>query len=122
MSWSTWATWNGSIEQTLTDAQHAAAGQASLADAKKAALQKGEPGILTVHTLADHRMLGRCWVLSPNELHDSFGSKMPPKKAIEAGQASFVERLEPGQAIAITAYARGMPSAVLFAGKLDKKR
>lgn len=122
MSWSLWATWNGSMEQTLADAQHTAAGETSLADAKKTALKTGMPGILTVDTLADHQMLGRCWVLTPGELHDVFGSKTPPKKAIEAGQQAFVEGLEPGQAVAVTAFARGMPSAVLFAGQLVKKR
>jgi hypothetical protein len=117
MSWSTWATWTGTIEQTLADAQHSAAGEASLADAKKRATKTGTPGILTIDTLADHQMLGRCWVLTPAELHHHFGSKTPPKKAIEAGQEAFVKSLERGQAIAVTAYARGMPAAVLFAGQ-----
>ena len=122
MSWSTWANWNGTIEQTLADAQHAAAGDSSLADAKKAANKTGTPGILTVDTLADHQMLGRCWVLSPAELHQHFGSKTPHKKAIEVGQDAFVNGLEEGQAIAVTAWSRGMPVAVLFAGQLVKKR
>lgn len=122
MSWSTWANWNGTIEQTLADAQHAAAGDASLADAKKAANKTGTQGILTVDTLADHQMLGRCWVLSPAELHQHFGSKTPHKKAIEVGQDAFVNGLEEGQAIAVTAWSRGMPVAVLFAGQLVKKR
>ncbi|MER2560350.1 MAG: hypothetical protein ABTQ32_06520 [Myxococcaceae bacterium] len=122
MSWSTWANWNGTIEQTLADAQHAAAGDSSLADAKKAATKTGTPGILTVDTLADHQMLGRCWVLTPAELHQHFGSKTPHKKAIEVGQDAFIKGLEEGQAIAVTAWSRGMPVAVLFAGQLVKKR
>lgn len=120
--WSTWVKWNGSMEQTLSDGQHLAAGEASLADARKAASRTGSPGILTVDQLADHDMLGRVWVLSGAELHQHFGSKTPHKKAIEVGQDAFVNGLEEGQAIAVTAWSRGMPVAVLFAGQLVKKR
>lgn len=122
MSWSTWAKWTGSIEQTFHDAQQAAAGEESLGDAKRRATKSGTPGILTVETLADHRMLGRIWVLGAEELHAHFGSKAPPKRAIEAGQTAFVEGLEEGQAVAVTAWARGQPTAVLFAGQPVKRR
>lgn len=122
MAWSTWAKWTGSIEQTFSDAQHEAAGDASLAEAKQRATKSGAPGILTVETLADHQMLGRVWVLSHDELHQHFGSKAPPKKAIEAGQEAFLARLEEGQSVAVTAWARGMPTAVLFAGQPVRTR
>lgn len=122
MAWSTWAKWTGSIQQTFHDAQQSAAGEDSLAEAKRRATKAGAPGILTVDTLADHQMLGRIWVLSPDELHQHFGSKTPPKRAIEAGQQAFVEALEEGQAVAVTAWARGQPTAVLFAGQPVKRR
>lgn len=115
MPWSAWVPWSGSIEKSLADAQHAAAGEKSLADAKKSGR-----GILSLDVLSDHQMLGRCWVLTPAELHQHFGSKTPPKKAIEAGQEAFVEDLEAGQAVAVTAYARGLPTAVLFAGRPER--
>lgn len=121
MAWSTWTRWNDTIEQTLSDAQHAAAGDASLADAKTQARKTGTPGILTVDTLADHLMLGRLWVLSHDDLHQHFGSKTPPKKAIEAVQATFIESLEAGESVAVTAFARGVPTAVLFAGRPGKR-
>jgi hypothetical protein len=121
MSWSTWTRWNTTIEQTLSDAQHEAAGDASLAEAKKRASQTGTPGILTIDTLADHLMLGRVWVLSHDDLHQHFGSKTPPKKAIEAVQQTFIDSLEAGEFVAVTAYARGVPTAVLFAGQPAKR-
>lgn len=113
--------WNGSMEQTLLDGQHLAAGEATIAEARKAATRTGSPGILTVHQLADHDMLGRVWVLSPAELHQHFGSKAPTRKAIEADHEAFVSRLEEGQAVAITAFLRGQPTAVLFAGQSESK-
>jgi hypothetical protein len=119
-TWSTWQKWNGSMEQTLSDAQHAAAGDASLAEAKKKALKAGSPGVLTVDVLADHRMLGRVWVLSAAELHERFGSKTPARRALEADHDAFVRHLEPGQAVAVTAYLRGQPAVVLFAGNTDR--
>jgi hypothetical protein len=120
-AWRMWVKWNGSMEQTLIDGQHLAAGDATVADATKAAVRTGSPGILLVHQLADHEMLGRVWVLSAAELHDHFGSKTPTKKAIE-GDTVFVEKLEAGQAVAVTAYLRGQPTAVLFAGQPDLPR
>lgn len=119
-TWSTWQKWNGSMEQTLSDAQHAAAGEASLAEAKKKALKAGTPGVLLVDVLADHQMLGRIWVLSPDELHARFGSKTPTRKALEADHDAFVQHLEPGQAIAVTAYLKHQPVVVLFAGNTDR--
>lgn len=120
-SWRMWVKWNGSMEQTLIDGQHLAAGDATVAEATKVASRTGAPGILTVHQLADHDMLGRVWVLSASELHDRFGSKTPTKKAID-GDPVFVDKLEPGQAVAVTAFLRGQPTAVLFAGQADLPR
>lgn len=114
--------WSGSMEQTLIDGQHLAAGDATVAEAKKKASQAGAHGILTVHQLADHDMLGRVWVLSAAELHRHFGSKTPTRKAIEADHDTFIERLEEGQAVAITAFNRGQAMAVLFAGKAERPR
>lgn len=122
MAWSTWVPWSGTIEQTLANGQHAAAGETTLADAKRSATKSGAPGILSVDVLTDHPMLGRCWVLTAEELHQHFGSKTPPKKAIEAGQTSFIEGLEEGQAVAVIAFARGVPTAVLFAGQPERNR
>lgn len=119
--WRMWVKWSGSMEQTLVDAQHLAAGDATLAEATEAASRTGSPGILGVHQLADHEMLGRVWVLSPAELHDHFGSKTPAKRAIEADTV-FIERLERGQAVAVTAYLHGLPTAVLFAGQPELPR
>lgn len=119
-TWFSWVKWNGSMEQTLSDGQHAAAGDASLADARKKAAKTGTPGILTVDRLADHNMLGRIWVMSHEELHQHFGSKTPSKKAIEADHEHFVGKLERGQSVAITAYLKGQPTAVLFAGQSEK--
>lgn len=115
--WSTWVKWNGSVEQTLLDGQHLAAGEGTIADARKRAAKAGGGSILTVDTVSDRPFLGRCWVLSGEELHQHFGSRTPPKKAIEAGQASFLEKLEPGQSVAIIAYGRGVAAAVLFGGR-----
>ena len=117
MGFCTWAKWNGTIEQTLSDAQHAAAGELSLAEAKKRATKTGTPEILTVDMVSDHLMLGRVWVLDHDDLHQHFGSKTPPKKAIEAVQETFVQTLEEGEFVAVTAVARGVPTAVLFAGQ-----
>lgn len=121
-TWSQWVKWNGSMEQTLLDGQHLAAGDATIAEARKQAGKTGAPGILTVDQLADHDMLGRVWVLDGAELHQHFGSKTPAKKAIEADHDAFVERLEEGQAVAVTAYLRGQATAVLFAGKPELPR
>jgi hypothetical protein len=118
-TWHAWVKWNESMEQTLLDGHHAAAGDETIAVARKKAQKSGAPGILRVDLLADHDMLGRIWVLSPAELHQHFGSKTPAKKAIEADHDSFVGKLEPGQSVAITAYLRGQPTAVLFAGQSE---
>lgn len=118
-SWSTWVKWDGSIEKTLADGQHLASGELSVAEARKRAGPKGTASILDVVTLDDQQHLGRCWVLGPTELHRHFGSKTPPRKAIEAGREAFLQKLEPGQAVAVTAYTRGLPSVVLFAGRTD---
>lgn len=120
-TWSTWVKWAGSIEQTLIDGQHLAAGDATVAEARQRASQAGTAGILSVHQLTDHDMLGRVWVLSPAELHRHFGSKTPTRKAIEADHDTFIERLEEGQAVAITAFNRGQAMAVLFAGKAEPR-
>jgi hypothetical protein len=116
-AWTTWVKWNRTMEQTLEDGQQQVAGDATIADARKAAAKKGQPSVLDVVTLTDKPFLGRCWVLSPDELHHHFGSKHPPRAAIEAGSASFVAKLEPAQAVAITSYTKGMPTAVMFAAK-----
>lgn len=118
--WSTWVKWDGSMEKTLALGQHQAAGEASVAEARKRAGTRGTASILDIVTLDDQPHLGRCWVLAADELHRHFGSKTPPKKAVDAGREAFVEKLEPGQAIAVTAYARGLPSAVLFAAKTER--
>ncbi len=112
--------WNGTIEQTLLDGQHLLAGEATVADARVRAARSGTPSLLDVVTLTDRPFLGRCWVLSHDELHHHFGSKMPPKRAIEAGSASFIAKLEEAQAVAITAFTKGVPTAVLFAGKATR--
>ena len=111
--------WDGSVEKTLNAGQHQAAGEQSVAEARKRAGPRGTASILDVVTLDDRPHLGRCWVLDGNELHRHFGSKTPHKKAIDAGSESFIARLERGQAIAVTAYARGLPCAVLFAGRTE---
>ncbi|MBX7101028.1 MAG: hypothetical protein K1X89_25150 [Myxococcaceae bacterium] len=118
-SWSTWVKWDGSIEKTLAEGQHVASGELSVAEVRQRAGGKGTASILDVVTLDDRAHLGRCWVLGAPELHRHFGSKTPPRKAIEAGREAFLAKLEPGQAVAVTAYSRGMPSVVLFAGRTD---
>ena len=114
-----WVKWNETMDRTLIDAQHLAAGEETIAEAHERAVKTGAAGILTVHTLADHQMLGRIWVLTPTELHQHFGSKTPTRKAIEGGQEAFIARLEEGQAVAVTAFLRGQATAVLFAGQPD---
>jgi hypothetical protein len=121
-AWHQWAKWNRNMQQTFIDAQHLACGDVSLGEAQKAATRTGSPGILTVHELTDQQMLGRVWVLTQAELHQHFGAKTPSKKAIEADHDAFVQRLEAGQAVAITAYLMGQPCAVLFAGQPDTKK
>ena len=121
-AWHQWAKWNRTMEQTFIDAQHLACGDTSLGEAQKLASRTGSPGILLVHELADQQQLGRVWVLSAAELYKHFGAKTPSKKVIEADHDAFVQRLEPGQAVAITAYLLGQPPAVLFAGQPDGKR
>ncbi|MCC6335513.1 MAG: hypothetical protein IT380_16165 [Myxococcales bacterium] len=121
-TWRAWVKWNRSMEQTLIDGHHQAAGETTIAEARKHASRTGAPGILLVDQLADHDMLGRVWVLSGEELHRHFGSKTPTRKAIEADHDAFVERLEEGQAVAITAFLRGQAMAVLFAGKPERPR
>jgi hypothetical protein len=116
-TWGSWVKWNQDLEQTLDDGQILAAGEATVAEARSRAKKAGVPSILDVVTLTDRPLLGRCWVLSHDELHHHFGSKTPPRKAIEAGQEAFLARLEPDQHVAVTAYGRGQPIAVLFAGK-----
>jgi hypothetical protein len=108
------------MEQTLADGQRVAAGELGLAEASKRATRDGGPGILLVHQLADHRMLGRVWVLSGDELHQHFGSKTPAKKAIEADHEHFISKLERGQAVAVTAFLKGQPTVVLFGGQTER--
>lgn len=115
-SWSGWTKWNGNIKQTLDDAQKQAAGDASIAEFRKRAGKAGTNGVLDVYTLAEKPKAGGCWVLSPTELHEHFGSKAPNKRAIEGGIESFLAKLGKGEAVAVTSFARGVPSAVLFAG------
>lgn len=118
-AWSTWVKWDGSMEKTLAAGQHLAAGEATVAEARRKGGARGTGSILDIVTLDDRPHLGRCWVLTGDELHRHFGSKTPPKKAIDAGREAFVAGLEGGQSIAVTAYARGLPSAVLFAGRTE---
>lgn len=118
-AWSTWVRWDGSMEKTLATAQHEAAGEATVAEARKRGGPRGTASILDIVTLDDRPHLGRCWVLNGDELHRLFGSKTPHKKAVDAGREAFVARLERGQSIAVTAFARGLPSAVLFAGRTE---
>jgi hypothetical protein len=116
-AWTTWVKWNGTIEQTLIDGHHQVSGEATIAEARKVMLKKGQPSLLDVVTLTDKPFLGQCWVLSHAELHQHFGSKQPPRAAIEAGCASFIAKLDPAQSVAITAYTKGVPTAVMFAHK-----
>lgn len=115
-SWSGWTKWNGTIKQTLDDAQKKAAGDQSITESREKAGALGTGDILDVHALVEKPKKGSCWVLSAMELHTHFGSKAPSKRAIEGGIESFLSRLEPGQAVAVTAWTKGTPSAVLFAG------
>ena len=117
--WSAWVNWDGSVEKTLAAGQHTAAGELSVAEARRKGGAKGTATILDVVTLDDKPHLGRCWVLSADELHRLFGSKTPHKKAIEAGREAFVGKLERGQSVAITAFLKHLPSAVLFAGRTE---
>lgn len=111
--WSCWAKWNRTLEQTLADAQRAQAGDDSIDEARERATTLS---VLDVHVLGSRRGAGVCWVLSPAELHQHFGSKTPGKKAIEGGVDRFVAKLKPGESVAVTAYLRALPIAVLFAG------
>ena len=112
--WSSWAKWNQNVNLTLADAQRAFCGDDSLDEARERA--KGQSTVLDVHELSAKRGPGLCWVLTPAELHQHFGSKTPSKKAIEAGAASFIARLQKSEAVAVTAYLQKQPCAVLFAG------
>jgi hypothetical protein len=118
-SWSTWVKWEGSMERTLSTGQHLAAGDLSIGEARRRGGARGTVSILDIVTLDDLQHLGRCWVLSGPDLHRHFGSKTPHKRAIEAGREAFVADLERGQAVAVTAFVRGLPIAVLFAGRTD---
>ena len=115
-SWSGWTKWNSTIKQTLDDAQKLAAGDASIAEFRKRAGEAGTNGVLDVYSLSEKAKPGSCWVLSAAELHQHFGSKAPNKHAIEGGIESFLAKLGKGEAVAVTAWTRGVPSAVLFAG------
>lgn len=115
-SWSGWTKWNGTIKQTLDDAQKTAAGEFSIAEFRKRAGANATHGVLDIYELAEKPAAGSCWVLSPVELHEHFGSKAPRKRAIEGGLESFLAKLGKGQAVAITSWDRGVPSAVMFAG------
>lgn len=115
-SWSGWTKWNGTIKQTLDDAQKLAAGDASIAEFRKAAGKASTHSVLDVYALTEKAKAGSCWVLTGAELHEHFGSKAPNKRAIEGGIEGFLSKLGKGEAVAVTAWARGVPSAVLFAG------
>jgi len=112
--WSRWAKWNRDVLHTLADAQREHAGDDSVEEARERS--RDVPSVLHVHELANRRAAGACWVLSAAELHHHFGSKTPSKKAIEAGAATFIARLLPDESVAVTAYLRAMPCAVLFGG------
>ncbi len=115
-SWSEWTKWNTTLKQTLDDAQKLAAGDASIAEFRKRAGKAPTNGVLDVYALAEKKKAGSCWVLTGAELHEHFGSKAPSKRAIEGGLESFLSKLGKGESVAVTAFARGLPSAVLFAG------
>lgn len=115
-SWSTWAQWNESINQTLTDAQRKHAGDESVDTLRHKAGDGGTNSVLDVYGVAKANARGLCWVLSAAELNKFFGSKTPHKKAIEGGVEKFLSKLGKGEAIAVTAFLKGKPSAVLFAG------
>jgi len=109
--------WNTSIEQTLIDGHHHVAGDSTIAEARARAAKSRTHSLLDVVALSDRPFLGQCWVLSADELHRYFGSKTPPKKAIDAGAEAFLKKLEDEQFVAIIAYTKHLPIAVLFAGK-----
>lgn len=115
-SWSGWTKWNTTIKQTLDDAQKTAAGEFSIAEFRKRAGARPTNGVLDIYGIAEKAGAGSCWVLSPTELHEHFGSKAPHKRAIEGGLESFLAKLGKGEAVAITAWDRGIPTSVLFAG------
>ena len=115
-SWSGWTKWNGTIKQTFDDAQKLAAGEVSIAEFRKQAGKAATNTVVDVFTLAEKAKSGSCWVLTAAELHEHFGSKAPSKKAIDGGIESFLSKLGKGEAVAVTAWARGTPSAVLFDG------
>lgn len=115
-SWTNWTRWTGDIDKTLDHAQKEAAGDESVASMRESAGEDGTCSVLDVYTLAKQKEAGKCWVLSGADLHQHFGSKVPTKKVIESGITQFLEKLERGQSVAVTAYVRGAPSAVLFAG------
>ena len=112
--WSSWAKWNQDVRHTLADAQRTFAGDDSIDEARARA--RGTPTVLDVHELGAKRGAGVCWVLSPAELHTHFGSKTPSKKAIEAGAAAFIAKLKKGESVAVTAFLRALPCAVMFGG------
>jgi hypothetical protein len=113
-AWSIWVKWNQNIGQTLADAQRTYAGDESVEEARERS--RTVPSVLHTHELGAKKTAGVCWVLSAAELHEHFGSKTPSKKAIEAGAATFVARLGKNESVAVTAYLRAMPCAVMFAG------
>ena len=115
-SWSHWSNWNHTIEQTLNDVHKKVAGDEPIAAVRAKAGASGTRTVLDVDALAAEAQTGACWVLSSKDLHDHFGSKHPTKHAIEGGIESFLKKMSPGQAVAVTAYTLNQPSAVLFAG------
>jgi hypothetical protein len=115
-SWHSWSRWNSTLTQTLDDAQKHAAGDDSIAQKRKLAGDEGTRSVLDVYSFAPKAEPGKCWVLSASELHQHFGSKLPTKKVIESGLEQFLAKLARGEAVAVTAYVHGAPSAVLFAG------
>jgi len=114
-SWKSWRSFNKTVEQTLDDVQHEVAGDEPIAAVRKRAGKKGTNTVLDVDALSPKEKPGMCWVLGHDDLHLHFGSKHPTKRAIEGGIDQFLVK-HPGRAVAVTAYARGLPSAVLFAG------
>jgi hypothetical protein len=114
--WSCWTKWNTSVKRTLDDAQRDAAGDDSIAEARERAGASGTCSVLDVYALGE-RAPDVTWALSAREMQQYFGSKTPTKKAIVAGVDSLLAKLGGGASVAVTAYTRGMPSAVLFAGR-----
>jgi hypothetical protein len=115
-SWRSWVNWNQNIEKTLHDAQTREAGDASIDEAREAAGEDGSASVLDVYALEAKKTDGACWVLSPADLHQHFGSKTPHKKAIEDGIERFLKGIGRGGSVAVTSYLKGQASAVLFAG------